>query len=503
MAVLKKRRFKSMLWRSFALITAIVSFSLLVSGLFSRSLISNYWQEQTLVRTRNQARNLAASAEILMDDYGGDLNVSGGLASALGYTMRTVEKTAECDVLLVDTSGRVVLCGDETDAADSADGLPCGEHKGMTLDSGLMEMLRGTGNDGYSGNVTVNLNDNDQDDYMFSCYPVNHNGDTFYYVILMSQKGLAMKTFSKYGGMAVFSSIIAVILSFFSAYIVCRWIVRPLKKISEATNRYAKGEFSYRIAPEETYLEVKDLADSVNGMAESLERIEESRSDFVANVSHELKTPMTIISGFIDGMLDGTIEPAEHEKYLTIVSEETKRLSKLVVDMLNMSKMQAGRLTINDSDVELSSLLLKLALMFEQPVEEKHISLQGLDELERTVIRADEGLINQVFYNLLDNAVKFTPENGTISVKMTANKKNAVVSIYNTGRGIPEEDRALIFDRFYKVDKSRGMDTGSFGIGLSIAKSIVELHHGSISINSRENEYTEFVVTLPVQLNAT
>ena len=501
MAVLKKRRFKSMLWRSFVLITAIVSFSLLVSGLFSRSLISNYWQEQTLVRTKNQARNLAASAEKLMDDYGADIYESGGLASALGDTIRTVEKTAECGVLLVDTGGRVVLCGDETDGTESADELPCEEHKGMTLDSGLMEMLRGIGNDGYSGSVTVDQNEGNH--YLFSCCPVIYNGKTFYYVILMQPKDVAMKTFSKYGGMAVFSSIIAVILSFFAAYVVCRWIVRPLKKISEATNRYAKGEFSYRIAPEETYLEVKDLADSVNGMAESLERIEQSRSDFVANVSHELKTPMTIISGFIDGMLDGTIDPSEHEKYLTVVSDETKRLSKLVVDMLNMSKMQAGRLTLNDSDVELSSLLLKLALMFEQPVEEKHITLIGLDALERTVIRADEGLINQVFYNLLDNAVKFTPENGSITVKMTANKKSAAVSIRNTGRGIPEEDLALIFDRFYKVDKSRGMDTGSFGIGLPIAKSIVELHHGTISINSRENEYTEFVVTLPVQLTTT
>ncbi|MBQ6066223.1 MAG: HAMP domain-containing histidine kinase [Clostridia bacterium] len=501
MAVLKKRRFKSMFWRSFALIVVIVLFSLLISGVFLLALSSSYWKEQTLNRLMNEAKNLSANAELVMDSFSADPMIDDTrLAEAMRYAVQTVEKTAECDVLLVNLNGLVVLCGDNPMDAESAGLYTCEKHAGMRLDDELMELLRTSENGGYSGDVSLK---NPDDDYLLACDTIYREREPSYFVILMKQKVLAFRSISKYSGMVVFSSTIAVVLSFFAAYIVCIWIVRPLKKISDATNRYAKGEFNYRIDPNETYLEVKDLADSVNGMAESLERIEESRSNFVANVSHELKTPMTIISGFIDGMLDGTIEPSEHEKYLSVVSDETKRLSKLVVDMLNMSKMEAGRLTLNDSDVELSSLLLKLALLFEQPIEEKKIALLGLDTLERTVIRADEGLINQVFYNLLDNAVKFTPKNGTISVNMTANKKNAVVSIRNTGKGIPEKDRALIFDRFYKVDKSRGMDSGSFGIGLPIAKSIVELHHGSIGINSRENEYTEFVVTLPVQLNAT
>lgn len=501
MGILKKRRFKSMFWRSFALIVVIVLFSLLISGVFVLVLSSGYWKEQTLNRLMNEAKNLSANAEIVMKDSFSDAaDKNDKIAESMGYAFRTVKKTSECDVLLVDLSGSIILCGDNPETADETKRYLCEKHAGMRLDDELMERLRASGKEGYSADISLkNLND----DYLLASDTVYYEGEPSYYVILMKQKVLAFRSISKYSGMVFFSSTIAVVLSFFAAYIVCIWIVRPLKKISEATNRYAKGEFNYRIDPNETYLEVKDLADSVNGMAESLERIEESRSNFVANVSHELKTPMTIISGFIDGILDGTIEPSEHEKYLSVVSDETKRLSKLVVDMLNMSKMEAGSLTLNDSDVELSSMLLKLSLMFERPIEKKKIVLWGLDKLERTVIRADEGLINQVFYNLLDNAVKFTPENGTITIKMTVNKKDAVVSIRNTGKGIPEKDRALIFDRFYKVDKSRGMDTGSFGIGLPIAKSIVELHHGAISINSRENEYTEFVVTLPVQMNAT
>lgn len=166
--------------------------------------------------------------------------------------------------------------------------------------------------------------------------------------------------------------------------------------------------------------------------------------------------------------------------------------------MLNMSKIEAGRLTLNVSDVELSSLIYRIIFMFEAQLSEKNITVTGLDAMEKTVVRADEPLINQVFFNIIDNAVKFTPEKGEITVTMTATKKAVTVTVRNTGRGIPEEERGLVFDRFYKVDKSRGLDSRSFGIGLPIAKSIVELHQGSISINSRGNEYTEFVVELPL-----
>ena len=271
-----------------------------------------------------------------------------------------------------------------------------------------------------------------------------------------------------------------------------------LKKMTAVTKLYAQGDFSERISAEDTYNELAVFAESFNSMAESLERIEESRSAFVSNTSHELKTPMTIISGFIDGILDGTIPAEDEEKYLRIVSDETKRLSSLVVAMLNISKIEAGKLELSKTRVDLPHMICRVMLDFEQAVEAKNVSIVGLESLSPLKVTADETLLHQVIFNLADNAVKFTPENGRIMLSLKQEGVNAVFRIRNTGRGIPEADRELIFDRFYKVDKSRGLDSKSFGIGLYIVKSILDLHNGTISVNSDGVTFTEFSVALPM-----
>ena len=495
MSFLKKKQFHSMFGRSFGLIVIIVMFSLLISGVFLLVLSSSYWKERTIESLENDVRNLAQSAEIAMENMAAD--GSGRFADidgAMAYSVRTVAATTDCDVLLTDAAGNVLLCGD----ADGDNAGACEKHAGKQIGASLVQEILNNAEETYSRSGEVE--GFEDDDYLFVASPVVFGGEARYCVILMKQEEMAFKPLSaKYGGMVIFSSSIAVLLSLVAAYIVSVWLVKPLKKIGEATNEYAKGNFHFRLNADETYVEIQDLVKSVNGMADSLEVMEDSRSNFVANVSHELKTPMTIISGFIDGILDGTIPPEEHEKYLRTVSAETKRLSRLVVDMLNMAKVEAGRLTLNESDVELRALLLKIILLFEDTLTQKNIAIFGLDTLEKTVIRADEALLYQVFFNLVDNAAKFTPDNGTITVRMAHDKKTATVTIRNTGRGIPEEECGLVFDRFYKVDKSRGLDSKSFGVGLHIAKRIIDLHKGDIRIKSRENEYTEFVVELPVQ----
>ena len=233
-------------------------------------------------------------------------------------------------------------------------------------------------------------------------------------------------------------------------------------------------------------------------MAEDLARIDASRSSFVANISHELKTPMTIISGFIDGILDKTIPEQDAERYLRIVSDETKRLSRLVIAMLNMSKIEAGKLSLNLTDVSLNAVVFQTLLGFEKVIEEKRIVIAGLDTMDPVTVRADEALFSQIVYNLVDNAVKFTPAGGEIRFTLTAEKKQAVLGVRNEGKGIPPEECALIFDRFYKVDKSRGLDSGSFGMGLYIVKSIIELHQGTISVSSEPDSFTEFTIRLPL-----
>ena len=496
MAFRTRKRGGSMLRRSFALIVAIVLFSLLISGVFLLALSSTYWKERTLNELWSDARGLSDSLSFWMDYYGvDDLFSREAVYLSAVNALKVVAVSSGCDVLIVGADGAVRMC---SDAADAADSDVCERHAGQVFDAALTtEIASSDGPVDFGGSLSQ---EGDAEAYICAAAAVRTQGEARCFVLLLKQAQAAFKELSaKYSGMIVFSSSVAVGLSFFAAYLVSYRIVLPLKKISEATQQYAQGNFSVRINANDTYKEIRDLADSVNSMAEDLDVIDKSRSNFVANISHELKTPMTIIGGFIDGILDGTVDPSEQKKYLTVVSEETKRLSRLVVDMLNMSKIEAGKLTLNYSAVELSSLLLKSLLIYEDALSQRHISVRGLESLPRVVITADEGLINQVFANIIDNAVKFTPDRGAITITLAQIRKNAVVTVRNTGRGIPEEDRGRIFERFYKVDKSRGLDSGSFGIGLSITKSIVELHNGSICINSVENEYTEFVVTLPTE----
>ena len=235
----------------------------------------------------------------------------------------------------------------------------------------------------------------------------------------------------------------------------------------------------------------------MNSMAQSLSALEYSRRSFVANVSHELKTPMTTIGGFIDGILDGTISQDEEERYLKIVSNEVKRLARLVSSMLNLSKIEAGELSLNLKKVDISKLIFSTLLSFEQLINNKSIDIRGLDTMDSIKVNADEGLLGQVLYNLIDNAVKFTEEGGYIDVRTEKSHDITTVTIRNSGAGVPADEIERIFERFYKVDKSRGLDTKSTGLGLYIVKSIVEMHGGTVEASSELGKYTQFKFTIP------
>jgi len=207
---------------------------------------------------------------------------------------------------------------------------------------------------------------------------------------------------------------------------------------------------------------------------------------------------MTTIGGFIDGILDGTIEEEKRNYYLGIVSDEVKRLSRLVTSMLNMSKIEAGELNLKPIRFDISEQIFKTMLAFEQLIQKKNINIIGLDQMRSVYLSADEDMINQVIYNLVDNAVKFTPDYGTIELSSCEESQLAVVRIKNSGAGISSEEIGKVFERFYKVDKSRSFDVRGAGLGLYIVKSIIELHGGTISVSSVENLYTEFVFKLPL-----
>jgi len=294
------------------------------------------------------------------------------------------------------------------------------------------------------------------------------------------------------------SAMLPIILMFVSIYTMTYRMVKPLKSMSQASKAMAKGDFSRRI-PVMSDDEIGELSMSFNMMTNNLAQLEGMRRSFVANVSHELKTPMTTIGGFIDGILDGTIEKDKQNYYLSIVSEEVKRLSRLVQSMLSMAKLESGEFKLKPELFDLSGLLCTIVISQEQRIEKSGLNIIGLDELQNVSVTADRDLIYQVIYNLVDNAIKFNEQNGEIRFSLKAEGKNAVFTISNKGSGIPEKDMPFVFERFYKVDKSRSASKNSTGLGLYIVKTIISAHGGSITVAGKENEFTSFTVTLPLK----
>ena len=224
--------------------------------------------------------------------------------------------------------------------------------------------------------------------------------------------------------------------------------------------------------------------------------LESVRRSFIANVSHELKTPMMTIGGFIDGILDGTVPEEKRKQYLLIVSEEVKRLSRLVKSMLSIARIEAGDMKLNPEDFDINELVCRTVFSFEQKIEEKNLEIFGL-ESDEVFVNADNDLIHQVVYNLIDNAVKFINEGGRISFSYAQKDGKVFVSVKNTGVGIAQQELPRLFDRFYKTDKSRSLDKSGVGLGLYIVQTIINQHKGDLLVKSVEGEYTEFTFSVP------
>ncbi len=284
------------------------------------------------------------------------------------------------------------------------------------------------------------------------------------------------------------SILLVMLASLVAVYLVTERVIAPLREISQAAKSFAAGHFDVRV-PVRGRDEVAELAVAINNMAESLDNYDDMRNTFMSNVSHDLRTPMTSISGFIDGILDGVIPPEKHEYYLKIVSSEVKRLSRLVSTLLDLSRIQAGDRKFTMSPFDICEMGRQILISFESKLIEKKLDVEFDIEEENISVSADMDAIYQIFYNLCDNAVKFAAEGGKfrISIRRQKNKK-VLVSVYNDGQGISDADLPYVFERFYKSDKSRGINKTGVGLGLYISKTIVDAHGEKIWV---ESEYTK------------
>ncbi len=492
MAGLRKHRSSGSMFKWYFIQTSFsVLLCLTISGFSILFFFLNFWKTDRLTALKDDALSIAQSVNLLSEN---EIENSDSYNEFITNILQTIALSSGTDVFIISSSGNVLFCSDSNEKQEA--GNVCMLHSYIVFSGELTDSVDSSQE--AAVNYEGKLSGISDENYFVGAAGIQILEEPCYAVVIQSESDALVPYTTEFVRIMLFASIIAIVISFILSLSISIRMVRPLKKITAATKQYAGGDFSARIDTHDIYKEMGQLVDSVNKMADSLAVIEESRSSFIANVSHELKTPMTIISGFVDGILDGTISKEEADKYLYIVSDEVKRLSRLVVAMLNMSKIEAGKLTLNTSEFSIKDMLIKTILGFENYINDKKIELLGLDSLESVMLTADETLINQIIYNLIDNAVKFTPDKGSITFSLFTEKKEAVLSIKNTGKGIPQNECELIFDRFYKVDKSRGLDAKSFGMGLYIVKSIIELHRGSISINSRTDEYTEFIVKLPL-----
>ncbi len=274
-------------------------------------------------------------------------------------------------------------------------------------------------------------------------------------------------------------------------------ILEPVRKLREAADAITKGDYTQEVEVRSND-EIGQLTDSFNKMAKELREVDTLQSDFIANISHDFRSPLTSIKGYVEAMLDGTIPPEMHEKYLQIVLDEANRLTKMTNNVLDLTKMENGQIELNRTNFDINEMIINLALSFEQRVEEKHIQMDFQFLQEKLYVNADLDLMQRVIYNLLDNALKFTGEGDTISVETSIVGKKAYIVVSDTGSGIDEESLPHIFDRFNKGDKSRGMNKMGTGLGLAIVKQIMLTHHEDIKVYSKVGEGSKFAFTLPL-----
>ncbi len=273
---------------------------------------------------------------------------------------------------------------------------------------------------------------------------------------------------------------VAVLLAAVSVYFFTRQVTKPLAAMAQSARDMAKGRFETQ-AQATGVSEIQELAAAFNSMAGQLQATENSRREFVANVSHELRSPMTSIQGFVEGMQDGTIPLEEHPKYLKIVGDEAKRLTKLIADLLNLSRLEQSSQKPVMQPFDINELIRRVAVRRANDIDQKNLEMEIDFHKEQCYCLGDSDRIEQVVINLLDNAIKFTPEGGQVRIETTQEDKKVLVTVSDNGEGILPQDQPHIFERFYKADKAHTVGKGT-GLGLSICRRILEAHGETIRL---------------------
>lgn len=480
-----REQFRGLYWRQMSITVDMVLLTLVLLGTVFFSLSYNYARgqktdellERAQVVSRLSVRYLESGRYLTMEELRQD-QVFQQLAA-------TAAMISDMDILVCDEEGHVLLSTDETMEGQSItipEGvmsavLEQGTWAGRSRLDQLYESKRFVGGVSVVSPTTSNV--------LGTVFTVS-SGDTV---------DALWRTFA---GLLVMTALVVLMISFVATSVTTMRQIKPIREMAQATRCYAEGDFDIRMNDYGRDDEIGELAASFNNMAERLQQTERQRREFIANISHELKTPMTTIAGYTDGILDGTIPPENEKQYLQIIANESRRLSRLVRRMLDVSQLQAMDPLRNGNHFDICESMRRVLISMEKKINDRHLDVEADIPDEPILVLGDNDMITQVLYNLLENAAKFAREGSTLYLGVAMMDGKARVTVRNVGDTIPAEELPLLFERFHKSDKSRSEDKDGYGLGLYIVKTILQQHKEDISVTS-ENGVTTFTFSLRVE----
>ena len=471
-----------------AFIIIILTCFLILSGIIS-TIIRNFateTKENTVISTSTSLANIIENENVI------DLEKFVYVLS--DYVSAIINQDSSLDILVADPSGRVILSSlvNISDKKEERKPAIFGELGIINIEE-FEETEEGRGKYYiYRGS----LSDPETDKSIVCAKKIVTYGKLRGYIVTLASFadedaliGITRRTVLQSSAWVLIAAIIA-------TFFITDRIIHPMKSMTAAVKRFAKGDFSARVTVY-GHDEVSELGHAFNNMADSLEKLDKMRSSFLASVSHDLRTPMTTIAGFIDGINSGAIPPDKHEYYLGIISSEVHRLSRLVSQLLDVSRLESGDRKFNFISFDVAEMARIILISFEKQIEEKKLDVSFESDTDEMSALGDKDAIHQVIYNLCHNAIKFSVVGGKFCIKVFRGDNQKInVSVFNEGQIISKDDLTMIFERFYKTDKSRGLDKSGVGLGLYISKTIIDAHGETIRVESREGFGTEFSFTL-------
>lgn len=470
---MKKKIFKKyfLIFMGLALIIAVIFSSLFFF------LLTKYFKSEKYQLLYNNAVN---ARNIVVENYNGNMKMFLNVEYIMAR-YNVINSSIDADVFLTNSKGEIEIYQNNKFY-----------NKKFTVPAEVMQIVFQKG----IYQVKGNLEGVYKDAYYVVALPVSLNNYDFSGAVFVATSSKYVdKLFGNMAKILIISFIVVMLISTAIILFVTNKMVLPLKDMAKMAKVFAKGDFKNKI-PINQDNEIGELSLELNKMAESLEQMEDNRRYFIASVSHELKTPMTIIMGSIEAILDGVVATEDQNEYLQVIFNEVKRLSNVVTSMNNLTKIDSGQMQLEKKKVNINEIIRQVIFNFDKAISNKNIEIYGLNN-EDIFVKADNDLIYQVVYNLIENAIKFVNENGYIKIRYQYSSDLVYIGIKNSGMGVDSDDIKHIFDKFYKVDKSRGMDKNGMGLGLYIVKKILKLHGSDVEVESIPNEYIEFFFWLP------